>query len=168
MRRRFAAFLRRNAILRYYECMNTTAITQRTLLIVSGALFSAEGKLLLLRRKSDNEWEMPGGELEFGEAPELGLIRLFSECADIEVSVDRPLGAWSSLETIGDVALYTVHIDFTMKCSAALLGVDIDSERFAEFSWMTRPQATQCMQLPAKREAIERAFSALTRSRKNA
>ncbi|HYG78307.1 MAG TPA: NUDIX domain-containing protein [Planctomycetota bacterium] len=147
--------------------MNTPA-TQQTILIVSGALFSAEGKLLLLRRADDKEWEMPGGELDFGEAPELGLIRQFSETTDIEVSVDRPLGAWSSLESTGDRAIYTVHIDFTVKCSGALLGVDIDPSRHAEFAWMSRPQAAASMPLPAKREAVERAFVALTRSRKNA
>jgi len=108
---------------------------------------------------------MPGGELEFGEGPELGLIRHFSECADIEVSCDRPLGAWSTLETTTGLATHAVHMDFTVKSSAVLLGVDIDTARYGEFSWMTRPQATEVMLLPAKREAIERAFVMLTKSR---
>ena len=143
---------------------------QKTEIIVGGALFSAEGKLLLLRPATvggSESWELPGGVLEFGEAPELATIRCVSECAGIDVSVDRPLGAWSELAQTGEANLFRVHIEYTLRCAGALTGVDLDRERFAGFAWVTAAEAQARVELPALRQSLERAFNLLARSRKN-
>jgi 8-oxo-dGTP diphosphatase len=140
----------------------------QTIVLVSGALFSPEGKLLLLRRASDNEWEMPGGAIEFGEAPEPGLVRCFADATDIDINTDRPLGSWSIVEKSGECSIHYVHIDYTVKCSGALLGVEIDRARHAEFAWLPKAEALAKMTVPAERHSVERAFNMLARSRKNA
>lgn len=139
---------------------------RKTILQVGGALFSAEGKLLLLRTRA-GQLELPGGELEFGEAPETGLIRGFAETTGIDVSADRPLGAWNEVEQAGGVETYRVQIDYTVCSSGALLGVEIDSERHAGFMWLNQVAAAAQIGVPALRASVERAFAALARSRKS-
>ncbi|MCY3022931.1 MAG: NUDIX hydrolase [Planctomycetota bacterium] len=134
-------------------------------LFVCGALFSAEGKLLLLRSVA-GEWELPGGTLEFGEAPELGLVRCFREATDMDVAVDRPLGAWSSVERTGENELYRVHIGSTVTLSGALVNVEVDREVHAGFAWVTRDEARTRIAAPALRDAVERAFALLVASRR--
>ena len=154
--------------------MSTAGTSQKTIVIVSGALFSPEGKVLLLRRASEpgadastHQWEMPGGEIEFGEAPEPGLVRCFAEATDIDISTDRPLGSWSAIEYTGAASLHIVHIDYTVKCAGALLGVQIDRARHAEFVWLNRAEALAKIHVPAERNSADRAFNMLARSRKN-
>ena len=88
-----------------------------TRVFTDGALFSAEGKLLLLRRK-DGEWELPCGELEFGEEPELCVVRVFNDLGEVHCllsvtpvirpgSVILPKGLWrrSTLNGVTGTAL---------------------------------------------------------------
>lgn len=154
--------------------MSAPAPSQKTTVIVRGALFSPEGKVLLLRRAdggstdvATHQWELPGGEIEFGEAPEPGLVRCFAEATDIDISTDRPLGSWSAIEHTGAVSLHIVHIDYTVKCSGALLGVQLDRARHAEFAWHPRAEALAKIHVPAERNSVDRAFNMLARSRKN-
>lgn len=141
---------------------------QSTIVVVSGALFSAEGKLLLLRRAGDaGAWEFPGGALDFGETPELGLLRAFSESTGIDISPDRPLGAWSELERVGDAERYIVHIDYTVRAAGTITGVDLEREEFSAFGWMLQPEAQEKLPTPALKALAARAFAILARSRKN-
>lgn len=142
---------------------------RQTQIIVSGALFSSEGKLLLLKRADDSEnegqWELPGGELEFGEAPEFGVIRAYLNATGIDVSVDRPLGAWSTLRTDGDRQIHRVHIDFTLRAGAPVLGVEVDRQQHSAFAWVTRAELSRIV-TPGLRASAEAAFALLARSRK--
>jgi len=135
---------------------------------VSGALFSAESKLLLLQRAANGEWELPGGELDFGEAPEAGLVRCFREATDMDVAVDRPLGAWSTLERDGERERHTLTIGYTVTLSGALVGVEVDRAEHAGFGWLARDEAASRITVPALRDAVARAFAALVQSRKRA
>jgi len=134
-----------------------------TSVVVSGALFSGEGKVLLLRPRASEEWEFPGNALEFGEPPELGLIRIFNDITGLEVSVDRPLGAWSVLEE----NRHMVHIDYTVQLSGVLTGIDLEPERYSKFGWFNRPDVLSLPLITPVRSAVERAFGMLARSRKN-
>jgi 8-oxo-dGTP diphosphatase len=148
----------------------TDAKERRTVVVVSGALFSPDGKLLLLHEKKscgENDWALPGGVLEFGETPELGLVRAFQESTGLDISVDRPLGAWSAVMCENGVECHAVHLDYTVRLSGTLLGVDVDREAHAGFTWETLPGARNKVFSPPVKSAIERAFAALARSRKN-
>jgi len=141
--------------------------SQSTLVIVSGALFSAEGKLLLLRRKETDVWEFPGGLLEFGEAPELGLVRTFREATDMDIAVDTPLGAWSTVENGAgpEEKKHLVHIAFVVRLSGTLLNVELDRAAHEGFAWLTRGEALQRAGFSSFRAAVERAFTTLARTR---
>src|SRR5204862_3276357 len=102
---------------------------------VAGALFSGEGKLLLLRRR-EGAWELPFGPLDFGEEPEVGCARVYAELTGIDVAPDRPLGAWSVLDSSGDAHIHAVFIGYTVTLSGALLSVDLDPEKHSAFAWI--------------------------------
>jgi ADP-ribose pyrophosphatase YjhB (NUDIX family) len=64
---------------------------------VQGALFDAEGKLLLEQRKDDSLWGLPSGWVEAGEGPETALVREFREEAALEVEPVKMLGFYTRL-----------------------------------------------------------------------
>ncbi|HYF52163.1 MAG TPA: NUDIX hydrolase [Planctomycetota bacterium] len=153
-----------------------------TVIQLSGALFSPEGKLLLLERalapspsptrgegRTDGEslWELPGGVADFGEPPEVALMRTFLENTDIEVVPDRPMGAWSELRKDDGRQLYIVHIDFVVRTTGALTGVDINKESYRSFAWLPQKEALEHLGTPAMKSVGEHAFAMLSRTRRN-
>ena len=59
------------------------------------ALFDGEGRILLLRRKDNDKWTMPGGTMDFGES--------LVECAVREVREETGF----DIETTGLIGTYT-------------------------------------------------------------
>jgi mutator protein MutT len=53
----------------------------------------AQGSVVLLKNERD-EWELPGGKLELGEAPEDCVVREIDEELGLSVTVDRILDTW--------------------------------------------------------------------------
>ena len=153
--------------------MTQIDLPRRTVVIVGGALFSPEGKLLILQRRetaaAPAEWELPGGRLEFGESPELGLVRSFSEKIGLDISVDRPLGAWSALKDAGSsgIIVHEVHIEYTVRHSTAVLAVEIDTEVHSAFGWYVQAEIMTRIDSPSAKSSIVRAFASLARSRKS-
>src|SRR5262245_3697488 len=67
-----------------------------------------DGDRVLLARSSDKSdfpgvWQIPGGGLEHGEAPERALIRESREEPGLEVEVGRPLTALASVRELRDI-----------------------------------------------------------------
>ncbi|MFE7932741.1 (deoxy)nucleoside triphosphate pyrophosphohydrolase [Streptomyces sp. NPDC057456] len=72
-------------------------MTQRT--VVVGAALLDDGRLLAARRSAPPElagrWELPGGKVEEGEAPEAALVRELREELGVEAeTVERVPGEW--------------------------------------------------------------------------
>src|SRR5688500_17988887 len=59
---------------------------------IKGAVFRDDRVILL--RNERNEWELPGGKRELGEAPEDCCAREILEELSIVVTVDRLLDCW--------------------------------------------------------------------------
>jgi 8-oxo-dGTP pyrophosphatase MutT (NUDIX family) len=59
---------------------------------IKGVVFR-EDRVILLRNER-NEWELPGGKLELGEAPEDCCAREILEELSLAVTVDRLLDCW--------------------------------------------------------------------------
>jgi 8-oxo-dGTP pyrophosphatase MutT (NUDIX family) len=64
---------------------------------VQGALFDAEGRLLLEQRKDDALWGLPSGWVEAGEGPESALVREFMEEAGLQVEPVKVIGFYTRL-----------------------------------------------------------------------
>jgi 8-oxo-dGTP diphosphatase len=69
-----------------------------TVHVVAGALFDAQGRVLLAQRPEGKHmaggWEFPGGKVELNEEPLSGLIRELREELGVEVALARPLIAY--------------------------------------------------------------------------
>ncbi|HLX59926.1 MAG TPA: NUDIX domain-containing protein [Planctomycetota bacterium] len=141
-------------------------MTNQTQVSVAGALFSGDGKLLILRRL-DGAWELPNGPLEFGEEPEVGIARVFAELTAIDTVPDRPLGAWSTLDAAGETHTHAICVGYTVTLSGALLSVELDTEKHSAFAWILQDELEDKIDTPAMRKACQRAFGMLARTRRN-
>jgi ADP-ribose pyrophosphatase YjhB (NUDIX family) len=65
---------------------------------VTGAVRDPAGRILLVR--NDRGWEMPGGQVEVGEAPREALRREVKEEAGCDIEVGRLFGVYSNV-TLG-------------------------------------------------------------------
>jgi ADP-ribose pyrophosphatase YjhB (NUDIX family) len=103
--------------------------------------------------------------LEFGEEPEVGVARVFNESTGLEVIPDRPLGAVSALDNEAGAAVQIVHIGYTVTAGGALLGVDVDRERYSAFAWIAAAELPRYIETPALLKLCRAAFATLARTR---
>lgn len=59
---------------------------------IKGIIFIDE-KLVLLKNERE-EWELPGGKLEYGENPEACLIREINEELNVECTISKIVDVW--------------------------------------------------------------------------
>ncbi|WP_144906519.1 NUDIX hydrolase [Halobellus captivus] len=73
-----------------------------------GVLFSPRGDVLVVRRATDDEWELPGGRLGPQEDAPAGVRREISEETGLDVDVGRPVHAasWRNDTDRGRFAVY--------------------------------------------------------------
>jgi len=71
---------------------------------VAGVVFDDQGKVLLIERRDNGQWQPPGGILETHETFEEGLRREILEESGILVDVQRLTGVYKNV-TLGVVAL---------------------------------------------------------------
>ncbi|HET6256610.1 MAG TPA: NUDIX hydrolase N-terminal domain-containing protein [Puia sp.] len=83
---------------------------------VQGALFDADGRLLLEQRKDDALWGLPSGWVEAGEGPETALVREFQEEAGLEVVPVKVIGFYTRLAGEHQQPHSSVHILYLCRC----------------------------------------------------
>src|SRR6476661_5922352 len=71
---------------------------------VAGIVINGEGRILVVKRRDNGEWQPPGGVLELDETIEEGLQREVQEETGIEVHIDRLTGVYKNMR-LGVVAL---------------------------------------------------------------
>jgi 8-oxo-dGTP pyrophosphatase MutT (NUDIX family) len=77
---------------------------------VQGALFDADGKILLEQRVDDALWGLPAGWVEVGERPETAVIREFQEETGLKVAPKAILGFYTRLPGEYNQPHTSVHI----------------------------------------------------------
>ena len=77
---------------------------------VQGALFDADGKILLEQRVDDALWGLPAGWVEVGERPETSVIREFQEETGLKVAPKAILGFYTRLPGEYNQPHTSVHI----------------------------------------------------------
>ncbi|WP_243742312.1 NUDIX hydrolase [Actinorugispora endophytica] len=71
---------------------------------VAGAVIREDGRMLVIKRRDNGNWEPPGGVLELNETPEEGVVREVLEETGIHVEVERLTGVYKNMAR-GIVAL---------------------------------------------------------------
>jgi 8-oxo-dGTP diphosphatase len=127
--------------------------------IVSGFLYH-NGKVLLNLRTEEElpdahmKWELPGGKIDFGEAPEEAVKREFFEETGVEVRVERLFPKmwtnyweypWGTQQTLC----------FTFLCSLVSEGKRKADHHVADTKWFTLEEAKMLEALPGMKEIVE-------------
>lgn len=99
------------------------------------AWISDQGRYLALRRNQDpfrDEWNLPGGFVEAGEAGDEAIRREVAEETGLEIEVVGVIGIYASSYGVGDDALPI--FDVAYRCSR--LGGDLEiSQESSEAAW---------------------------------
>lgn len=71
---------------------------------VAGAVIREDGRMLVIKRRDNGNWEPPGGVLELDETPQEGVVREVLEETGVHVEVEQLTGVYKNM-TRGVVAL---------------------------------------------------------------
>lgn len=121
----------------------------RATISLRGVITNPEDELLLVRRVSDGEWELPGGRLEPDEDPVPGLRREIDEETGLDVAVDEPVHtvAWRNDDGRNRFGVYYC-------CSTMDRDVSL-SEEHTRAEWTRPPVARRRLSDPQAR-GVER------------
>ena len=116
---------------------------------VAGVTFDAAGRVLVIKRRDNGQWQAPGGVLELNESFEEGVVREVAEETGVEVAVERLTGVYKNL-TKGVVALvYRCH---------QIGGRATETAEGSQVRWLEVPVALKAM-LPAFAVRVEDALA---------
>lgn len=127
-----------------------TAEPLRATISLRGVVFGPDDDVLILRRASDGEWELPGGRLGSDEDTLLGLRREVEEETGLDAAVDGPVHtfAWRNDRNNGRFAVY-------YRCVAGGVSISLSGEH-TDFEWLSPRAATDRLSDP-QAEAVTRA-----------
>lgn len=122
-------------------------------LVVAGLITTTDGLVLVTQRRADQslplKWELPGGKIEAGEAPEQALARELVEEIGVRVRIGR----------IWDVLFHAYEaFDLIMLVYPCRLlpGEDVRCLEVEDFAWCQVHELGRYDILPADRPLIER------------
>ena len=101
---------------------------------VDGAVFDAEGKLLLIQRKDNGSWAMPGGAADVGEPPSAVAVREVWEETGLRVRAVRLVGVYDSRLVGSPDAVHLYHLVFMCERESGELTLTNETIAFGYFS----------------------------------
>jgi ADP-ribose pyrophosphatase YjhB (NUDIX family) len=103
---------------------------------VAAVVTDNEGRILVVRRRDNGKWQIPGGVLELDESIHRGVCREVLEETGVRVEPERLTGVYKNI-TLGTVALvFRAH---------AVTGEPRPTEESAEVDWWSPGTAIQHM-----------------------
>lgn len=108
------------------------------------ALFNSDGNILLLRRKDNDKWTMPGGTLDFGESLTDCAIREVREETGLEIRITALIGTYTDPHILIAYSDGEVRQEFTLvyaaKVESGQLKIDDESQ---EAAWVPLSSAVE-------------------------
>jgi ADP-ribose pyrophosphatase YjhB (NUDIX family) len=103
---------------------------------VAAVISDDEGRILVVRRRDNGKWQIPGGVLELDESIHQGVCREVLEETGVRVEPERLTGVYKNIK-LGTVALvFRAH---------AVAGEPRPTEESAAVDWSSPAAATQRM-----------------------
>lgn len=116
-------------------------------------IYNEDGKILAIRRSEDSPrpltWDLPGGNLEFGEKLKSSILREIEEETKIEIENLLLLNIFENLDSDN---LFRVTIGYTAK--AKTIDVILSPEHI-DFKWVTIEEFTKLDIYEPHRKLIE-------------
>jgi 8-oxo-dGTP diphosphatase len=112
------------------------ADTYRHSVSVAGVTVREDGRVLVIKRRDNGEWQAPGGILEANEQIETGLRREVREETGIDVEPERLTGVYKHMK-LGVVAL-------VFRCRL-VGGAPAETEESASVAWLTPIEVAEQM-----------------------
>ena len=109
---------------------------------VRGVIMDPRGRILVVQRATDGEWELPGGRLAADEAVRRGLSREITEETALSVEIDSPMATntWTNDDGQGRLAVH-------YRCYTSQRNVDLSDEHIGS-AWMLPERAGRVLNEP--------------------
>jgi 8-oxo-dGTP diphosphatase len=108
------------------------------------ALFNTRGEILLLHRKDNDKWTMPGGTLDFGESLTHCAVREVLEETGLQIRITGLIGTYTNPQILIAYSDGEVRQEFTFVYAAEIesgeLKIDDESK---EASWVSLTSAVE-------------------------
>ena len=108
------------------------------------ALFDGDGRILLLRRKDNDKWTMPGGTMDFGESLGQCAVREVGEETGFHIELTGLIGTYTDPNILIAYSDGEVRQEFTFVYAAEIefgeLKIDDESK---EAAWMPLSSAIE-------------------------
>jgi len=120
---------------------------------VNVAVANDAGEVLLIRRRDNGNWALPGGAVDLGESLAQAAVRETREESGIECQITGLSGIYTDP---GHVILYTsngeVRQEFSIVLTArAAGGSPAPSDETSEVAWVSAAEAGRCQMDPSMR-----------------
>lgn len=132
------------------------------------AFITNEGKLLLVKKSEDdpfhpNEWEVPGGRMEFGEKLDEHIKREVKEEVGLDIIPGEPFAMWTWVlekkTASGEVNKMQI-VAVGSRCEAVNLNVDesgrVEDDYLADTAWVPIDQVLEYKLIPDIVPAMKR------------
>lgn len=125
---------------------------------VDGAVFDAEGRLLLAQRADSGLWCIPGGASDVGESPSAGAVREVKEETGLDVRATKVLGVFDNRSFgLPSVARHAYYLVFECEPLGGELTTSIET---TDFRWATEDEAKTLPLFRTHQKKVPMAFHA--------
>jgi 8-oxo-dGTP pyrophosphatase MutT (NUDIX family) len=101
---------------------------------LAAAIFDEAGRLLVVQRSDNGQWNMPGGAADVGETPSAGAVREVWEETGLRVQPKRLIGAYDG-PTIGSTSpVHLYHLDFLCEVIGGELALTNETSDYGYFT----------------------------------
>jgi ADP-ribose pyrophosphatase YjhB (NUDIX family) len=120
------------------------------------ALFDSDGRILLLRRKDNDKWTMPGGTMDFGESLGHCAVREVREETGFDIELGGLIGTYTDPNILIAYSDGEVRQEFTLVYAAQIKGGElaIDHES-KEAVWVPIADALNLPLADSQRRRLE-------------
>jgi 8-oxo-dGTP diphosphatase len=86
------------------------------------ALFDGDGRILMLRRKDNDKWTMPGGTMDFGESLVQCAVREVREETGFDIEISGLIGTYTDPNVLIAYSDGEIRQEFTLVYAAKIKG----------------------------------------------